>query len=924
MDESLNPSLATVPDRRIEPVASTKLLPPRPSRRLVPRDALQARLLEARRQRCVVVQGPAGSGKTSTLVAWRQALLALDFDVAWLSLSAEDCEPTRFFDCLLASIGEVDPDAVREAALLMGRDSDESALEHAVITVVQAISSRSRELVLMLDDLQHLEDARIFQVLQWLLDYAPPRLHLAFASRTALPLSFARLRSQGLVSEFDLRDLRFTAEETERFLREQLASIDKRDVQVLHELTDGWVAGLQLFVVDMQAKRGAPYARVQVRDAQAFASYFEGEVLAHLPPDELALLTRLALCNRFCASLCAALLVLPHAGAGMALRLARLDRENLFISQVSSHDRETWYRVHPLLREILLARLERLPGEERGALHGAAWRWFEAHGHFDEAVRHAVLAGDAHAAADIVEACASDLLARGELTSLGGLMRRLPMAQVQARFGLRLVAAYLRLYARDIEALEGSISQLKAEFDTLDALQRRGLTLLRGGLALQRDDTETLLAIAPQLEAIPDDAQAIFAGRNHLLAWMHMYRDAYAEARALLEEAAQQHGTSTGRGLIARCLAGMSFALEGRMTEAEHLFRAVLQEAQGHGAARIGVASMAAGLQSDVLYEWNELGAACSLLEPRIEVLERASIPDAVLRAFVVLACAHWLAGRRLEALDHLDHLEDYAVRHSLDRLLAHALVLRLRLYLKQGETAQADQVFDRIKVLNVRHADAGKGTAAETWRITERARADMCLHWNDFDGAVDCLKPLVACTESAGRLRILAALRLQLAIAESGRGNQRPAREQAIEALRLGHRLGLVRSLLDVSANVPSLLDALLADAALDPVLAFYARRLLDAATATRRARAAVRMAKSAAAEGVAVDLLNEREREVLDLVAQAMPNKKIARVLGVTPHTVKWHLRKIYSKLGVAERDEAVARMRDLSLVRETPRPH
>ncbi|SCX66159.1 LuxR C-terminal-related transcriptional regulator [Variovorax sp. EL159] len=925
MDESLNNSLAVASDRRIEPVASTKLLPPRPSRRLVPRDALQARLLEARRQRCVVVQGPAGSGKTSTLVAWRQALLALDFDVAWLSLSAEDCEPTRFFDCLLASIGEVDPDAVREAALLMGRDSDESALEHAVITVVQAISSRPRELVLMLDDLQHLEDARIFQVLQWLLDYAPPKLHLAFASRNALPLSFARLRSQGLVSEFDLRDLRFTAEETEHFLREQLGSIDKRDVQVLHELTDGWVAGLQLFVVDMQAKQGAAYARVQVRDAQAFASYFEGEVLAHLPPEELALLTRLAVCNRFCASLCAALLALPHAGAGvgMALRLARMDSENLFISQVSSHDREIWYRVHPLLREILLARLERLPGDERRALHGAAWRWFEAHGHFDEAVRHAVLAGDAHAAADIVEACAFDLLAGGELASLGGLMRRLPATQVQARFGLRLVAAYLRLYARDIEALEGSIAQFEAEFDTLDALQRRGLTLLRGGLALQRDDTETLLAIAPQLEAIPDDAQAIFAGRNHLLAWMHMYRDAYAEARTLLEDAAQQYAPSTGRGLVGRCLAGMSYALEGRMTEAEHLFREVLQEAQGHGAARIGAASMAAGLQSDVLYEWNELEAACSLLAPRIEVLERASIPDAVLRAFVVLACAHWLAGRRLEALDHLDHLEDYAVRNGLDRLLAHALVLRMRLYLKQGETAQADQVFERIKVLNARHADADKGTAAETWRITERARADMCLHWNDFDGAVDCLKPLIECTAAAGRLRILAALRLQLAIAEAGRGNRRPARQQAIEALRLGHRLGLVRSLLDVSANVPSLLDALLADAALDPVLAFYAQRLVDAAATTRRARAGAGVAASAAAEGVAVDLLNEREREVLDLVAQAMPNKKIARVLGVTPHTVKWHLRKIYSKLGVAERDEAVARMRDLSLLRETPKP-
>ena len=58
-----------------------------------------------------------------------------------------------------------------------------------------------------------------------------------------------------------------------------------------------------------------------------------------------------------------------------------------------------------------------------------------------------------------------------------------------------------------------------------------------------------------------------------------------------------------------------------------------------------------------------------------------------------------------------------------------------------------------------------------------------------------------------------------------------------------------------------------------------------------------------------------------MLNLLAQAMPNKKIARVLGVTPHTVKWHLKKIYEKLGVNHRDEAVARMRDISGARTGP---
>src|SRR6218665_2655764 len=193
---SPSPSSPSAPARVLEPIASTKLQPPR-GRRLMARDALLARMLEARRKRCVVVQGPAGSGKTSTLVAWRQALLSLDFDVAWLSLAAEDDELTRFFDCLLASLAEVDPALVGETARLLGRDSEESAVEHWVITLVQSIAARPRELVLMVDDLQHLEDPRIFQALQWLLDYAPAQLHLVLGSRSALPLSLARLRAPG-------------------------------------------------------------------------------------------------------------------------------------------------------------------------------------------------------------------------------------------------------------------------------------------------------------------------------------------------------------------------------------------------------------------------------------------------------------------------------------------------------------------------------------------------------------------------------------------------------------------------------------------------------------------------------------------------------------------------------------------------------
>lgn len=900
--------------RGLEPVPSTKLLPPRTARRLVPRDTLIARLVDARRQRCVLVQGPAGSGKTSTLVAWRQALLPLDFDVAWLSLAAEDNELARFFACLLASLAEVDAPAVREAALLVGRDSDESAAEHWVIALVQGLALRPRELVLMLDDVQVLDDPRIFRGLQWLLDYAPANLHLVLASRTAVPLALGRWRAQGQVREFDLRDLRFSPQESERFLRDQLGAIAARDARTLHELTDGWVAGLQLFAVELQTKEGAAFAPVAVRDPHAFASYFEREVLAYLAPDDLELLSAACVSNRFCASLCASLMGRLHAVAHMTSLLARLDAGNLFVSQVSAHDRESWYRLHPLLRESLLARL---PTQRQKQLHGVAWRWFEAHGHVDEAVRHAVAGGEESAAADIVQACATDLMDRGELNQLSGLMGRLPAEQVGARGALRLASAYLKMHARAFEPLQRELQALEDDPALLDGLARSGLLALRAGLALQRDDTEMARGLVPQMDKVSDDAQDfVFASSAAIRAWLAMYDGEFDRARNFLSRT-EERGLAPARQLVAQCLVGLSHCLEGRMAQAEAVLRPALAEADAHGASRIGVAGVAAGLLADVLYEGNELDAACDLLLPRLDVLERVSIPDAVLRALLVLASVHWLAGRELDALAMLERLEEHALRDGLDRLLAHVLSLRLRLHFRLRQTTQAAEMLDRIEALAQRHARDQRGTGAEVRRLMARARADNLLHWQDWDAATQALSTLLDETVASGRQRNVVCVQVLLAVAEEGRGQRERAAQWVVEALRLGHRLGLVRSLLDASPHVTRMLSEVLDAGLLDPVLAFYAQRLLTADAQTRAARAPDAATKPAPAERPPMmEQLNAREREVLDLVAQALPNKRIARVLGVTPHTVKWHLRKVYGKLGVTGRDEAVARLRDSGL--------
>ncbi|MFI5897097.1 helix-turn-helix transcriptional regulator [Actinoplanes sp. NPDC051513] len=95
-------------------------------------------------------------------------------------------------------------------------------------------------------------------------------------------------------------------------------------------------------------------------------------------------------------------------------------------------------------------------------------------------------------------------------------------------------------------------------------------------------------------------------------------------------------------------------------------------------------------------------------------------------------------------------------------------------------------------------------------------------------------------------------------------------------------------------------------------------ARRLLDAllnggARGTRRARAR--------SSPVDWGLLTDREREIAELAGQALTNRQIATRVGRSPHTVNYHLRQIFRKLGLASRVELAALLRDEA--RSQPRP-
>ena len=68
---------------------------------------------------------------------------------------------------------------------------------------------------------------------------------------------------------------------------------------------------------------------------------------------------------------------------------------------------------------------------------------------------------------------------------------------------------------------------------------------------------------------------------------------------------------------------------------------------------------------------------------------------------------------------------------------------------------------------------------------------------------------------------------------------------------------------------------------------------------------------------EELATAALSPRERSIIELIGQGRSNKEIARLLGISPETVKSHVKNMFSKLGVERRAQAIYRAQNLGLV-------
>jgi LuxR family maltose regulon positive regulatory protein len=921
---------------------ATKLHVPRPQPGFVPRRRLAEELGDGLARGRVLVCAPAGFGKTALLADWARGG---GRPVAWLGLDGGDSDPARFWRYAVAALDRARPGLAGRVGPLLPRSSE--GLVTALINELVADPGPD-EVLLILDDYHLVDSGPVHQSVAFLLENLPQGLRVVVSGRADPPLPLARLRARGQLAELRAADLRFTSEEAAALLGEAAGpGLPGAAVAALVARTEGWAAGLQLAGLSLRGHADAAGFAVAFSGSHRFVlDYLADEVLDGQTGQVRAFLLETSVLERLSGELCDA--VTGRVG-GQAM-LQDIERAGLFL--VPLDEVRGWWRYHHLFADLLRARLQaEQPGRVQ-ALHRAAAAWCEEHDLADDAVRHALAAGDAAWAARLVERHVETLLGRSEGATLRRWISALSAESVRGRPRLCLAQAYGAAMGFQLEALEALLDDAERAFAvsgdepyedpagrpvSVLANVPAGIAFLRASLARLRGDAA--LAAGYNRQAMAQLGEDDWLMRS-FVRWNRAVTDwlagrlgpaesglaeVLAERRAA-DEAVRRVGgepaevlraVEGGAEFFAGFLAmrvcydlGEVQRAQGNLDAALATYRQALDTAgESSQTAHTGLAHV--GL-AQVLYERNELTAALDHATQGVTLCRQLAFTPPLASGLAVVARIRHAHGDAAGALEAMGEARQAGLSPQVIALLNPVPSQRARLLLAQGDVHAAAQW---TTAAGLSPDDEANYPNEPGYLVLAR----LLLAQDDPGPALTLLQRLLDAAASQGRIGSVIEIQALRALALAACVDHAGALSALTEALTLARRHGYVRVLADEGAPMRALLAQL---SSARPGQQHAARRidpgyLAALLRACGQAYVVPSPGRAGAAPPGLAEPLTDRELEVLRLLAAGRSNQRIAHDLVVALDTVKKHVTHVLGKLGAANRTEAAARARQLGLI-------
>lgn len=833
-----------------------------------------------------IITAPAGYGKTTLLAQIKQRLEPQHFRTAWLNCSSDHIQPSSFLVDLAASLQHAG--LFRKKTEFGLTDIISSLIDHGPVAI-------------FIDEYECATSDDTDNLLELFIRLLPQNCKLFIATRELPKISLSKLLVDARTRLVKANELRFNEAETQSLLSD-IPHTDRHFTD-LYGQCDGWPVILQLLRLEGQHSEKSEMSSETFSHRGSIFNYMAEQILARQESAVQNFLLHIS--------------VLPEVEVGAARHVTEhADAERLLHAVLKLSPIVTMtgemplsLRLHPLFRDFLSQELALRAPLLPNRLHSRAAEYYAAVEELHKAVHHASLSGDNELTARILENAGGALLVISEgIAGAGALLAALPPSFVNSRPRLRQLRAIQ-------QAMEGTSSDWLGDFERLAYLHNTvpvdiyddEFGLIMDLVKAVRNCSETRFAVtSAPWEEMARLREKCLSRRYEEPRYMGIYLPAeqiltcdYGSI-TLAERRTQEMQTlfetekyAPNTVWVTNHLAFIA-AIKGHPLDAERYSQIVLERVTDTGETRNTLMRQHCNaILGNSYYEQN----ASDLALAHFDTVPR-HIAYSLLSTEYYAICtrARCVAQKSGIAAALADLHEDY--QYALEEALPHLSVLIpaviAELQLTGGDLSGCELIVRSAGLDEL--LDQHRNWYVRPWMETEALVRLFSRYWvskGEMEKAYNLAHEFAVRASQSGRVLMGACGFLDAADAALAAGYRSKALAVVQQAMKLSEGTGAIRHILDASGAVQSLIREITRDER-EAVALFHS----DASPEIQQSQL----------NGDSRKTLSPRERDVMSELCLGNPTKIAARNLKLSHETVRHHLKKIYSKLNVHTKNQAV----------------
>ena len=909
--------------KKIE-IVEAKLEPEKLPEYYVERYRLNENLNRLRQLPLIMITAPAGYGKTTLVSAWAGRMKMKN---TWLSLDRHDNDLRRFLLYLIHCIRKIYPDAL-SGLYQMLQTNEIPPIQMLAAKFINGVELIGEEFWVVVDNFRHVNIKPIDDFFSEVFRHPVQYLHWVLISRSDPFLPLAKLRAKGLLGEIRMQDLKFTHEEAKLFLKSLSdKALSNGAVEQMLVKTEGWITGLLLMALSLSEKKNPDaLPRMMGRDQEYVMDYLFSEVFCTQPDwvQKGLLLTSVLSC--FNLSLCNELFQLddPPGGQGSMGNdginanefMERVQNNQLFILRIDKGS--GWFRYHSLFQNMLQKSIVQQESQSKiQDIHKIAYRWFKKNGHTREAIYHAILADEFSKAKDLISTHRHHILNTGQWHILKEWVDHLPPRVHQGQIELILTKSWVFLMTHRINEIERMMALVKACADNecrqpdiqAEILFFKGLVQY-----FKNNGRQSMEEFKKAADIIPDKEE-VQALKSEITFWTSLARHLTGKNEiAKLENAFNQEDKDNKPPVSQKAFAlGILYLVDGNGWSALR-----------HSRRLSGTRTLKTRPYADTWCHYL-IGNACfqTLQFQKAHtnfsfVVENQSYANyrVTANAFAGLMLTCHFMDKPQKADEMVIAAETYG-RWTNDPFVIEIIEsCKARLALLRNDTGSAAAWAGAVC-----ESTPGPGTflsmeipAVTECRVLIHTRTKKGLEEADerLDVLYDRFKSMNMISHQI-EVMVLRALTKRL-LKKDG-----DACDLLGQAMDLACEGGWFHPFFELGDIMVKMLEQTVQkDGATDLTKQFFkifkeAGIYMVSVEPQTPGKKTIRHIKPQPL----IDPMSNREMEILELLSRYLQNKEIAEQLYISPETVKSHLKRIYDKLMVSNRRDAISKARELGLV-------